>query len=101
MDLIERGEIDFSCMRSLVLDEADRMLDMGFKEDIENIFKSIESEGTSPQIVLFSATIPPFVEEVAQEFMKTPPKYFDFVGDVRNKTSKTVKHYCFESNERD
>jgi len=77
------------------------MLDMGFKEDVEKIIEGIEENVSAPQIVLFSATMPPWVGNVCKEFMKTPPKYFDFVGDLTNKTSKTVKHLSFYNDKED
>ena len=61
MDLFNRKEIDFSNVEALVLDEADRMLDMGFLPDIENILKELEKASSNFQMALFSATIPSWV----------------------------------------
>lgn len=44
LDHMERGNIDFSAMQTVILDEADQMLNMGFKEDIEKILKKIKSQ---------------------------------------------------------
>jgi ATP-dependent RNA helicase DeaD len=68
-DLINKRELDLSHVKTVVLDEADEMLSMGFIEDIEEIL------GTAPaehQTALFSATIPPRLGGVAKKFMKTP-----------------------------
>lgn len=67
LDHINRGNIKFSDLKTIVLDEADQMLKLGFKEDVEEILKTIRSE-VNPmnlQICLFSATIPYWVKEVA------------------------------------
>ncbi|MBK3332652.1 DEAD/DEAH box helicase [Persephonella atlantica] len=66
-DLIERGVLDLSNVKIFVLDEADRMLDMGFIEDIEFIFESTPSQ---KQTVMFSATMPPSIKRLAEEFLK-------------------------------
>ena len=65
-DLIERGVLDLSHIEYFILDEGDEMLDMGFVEDIENIFASANPES---RILLFSATIPSEILKIAQKFM--------------------------------
>ncbi len=66
-DLIERGVLDLSKVRFFVLDEADRMLDMGFIEDIEFIFSKTPEE---KQTALFSATLPEEIRSVIRRFLK-------------------------------
>ena len=66
-DLIERGILDLSNVKVFVLDEADRMLDMGFIEDIEFIFGKTPKE---KQTLLFSATLPPEIKDVIRRFLK-------------------------------
>lgn len=66
-DLIERGILDLSKVKIFVLDEADRMLDMGFIEDIEFIFSQTPEE---KQTLLFSATLPPEIRDVIRRFLK-------------------------------
>ena len=60
LDHIERGNIDFSGLKSLILDEADVMLKLGFKEDVDRILKTCRETCNKDnlQICLFSATIP-------------------------------------------
>lgn len=69
LDHLERGTINLSNLRILVLDEADRMLDMGFVEDVEKIIKNCPKKR---QTLLFSATIPPEIEELASNYMENP-----------------------------
>jgi len=66
-DLIERGELDLSGVKIFVLDEADRMLDMGFIEDIEFIYSKTPKD---KQTLMFSATMPPEVKRLAEKFLK-------------------------------
>jgi len=71
LDHIERGNIDFSDLKTLVLDEADQMLKLGFKEDIDQILSKIKQECDMRklQMCLFSATIPAWVKQVAKTYM--------------------------------
>lgn len=70
LDMVERGRIGLELVRFLVLDEADRMLDMGFEPQIRRI---VEKEGMPPvrerQTLMFSATFPKKVQELARTFM--------------------------------
>jgi ATP-dependent RNA helicase DeaD len=69
MDLIRRGELSFDDVRILVLDEADRMLDMGFIDDIEWILQKVPK---NRQTMLFSATLPDTIRELGRRYMKSP-----------------------------
>jgi len=71
LDHLERGTIDTTAVNLLVLDEADRMLDMGFIEDVEQIMQGCPAER---QTLFFSATISPRIEDLADNFMKNPVK---------------------------
>ena len=71
IDHMQRRTLDLSEIEYLVLDEADRMLDMGFIEDIEYILAKIPK---NRQTMLFSATIPEGVREIAEEHMNDPIK---------------------------
>lgn len=69
IDHIRRGTIDLSHVKTLVLDEADEMLNMGFLEDIEAILKAVPNER---QTLLFSATMPPAIKRIGVQFMTNP-----------------------------
>ena len=69
MDLMRRGELSFEDVRFLILDEADRMLDMGFIDDIEWILQSVPK---NRQTMLFSATLPDTIKELALRYMHAP-----------------------------
>jgi len=69
MDHIERGSLKLDGINTLVLDEADRMLDMGFYDDIAFVVKQIPTER---QTMLFSATYPEGIARLAQKFMRNP-----------------------------
>ena len=71
LDHLQRQTIDLSKVKILVLDEADRMLDMGFIEDVEKIISQCAKQR---QTLLFSATIPPRLEDLAQKYMHKPVK---------------------------
>eukprot|EP00826_Nyctotherus_ovalis_P064932 TRINITY_DN9534_c0_g2_i7.p1 TRINITY_DN9534_c0_g2~~TRINITY_DN9534_c0_g2_i7.p1 ORF type:complete len:700 (+),score=174.35 TRINITY_DN9534_c0_g2_i7:230-2329(+) len=97
LDHLERGTLQLSSLQCVVLDEADRMLDMGFQEDVEKIFEHIhgsgdEDKGNSLQCLLFSATFPVWVKRVAMKYLS--PKYtlVDLAKDLTNKTASAVKH---------
>ncbi|WP_068083835.1 DEAD/DEAH box helicase [Polycladidibacter stylochi] len=66
-DHIERGSLDMSSLRTVVLDEADEMLDLGFREDLEFILGAAPSERRT---LLFSATVPPQIESLAKKFQR-------------------------------
>jgi ATP-dependent RNA helicase RhlE len=69
LDHVERGTLDLSLVEVLVLDEADRMLDMGFLPAIRRILAELPAKR---QTLLFSATMPPEIEELARRTMKSP-----------------------------
>jgi superfamily II DNA/RNA helicase len=71
MDLFSRGKVMLNDCNLLVIDEADRMLDMGFIPDIEEICSKLPS---SRQTLLFSATMPPPIQKLAQRFLKDPKR---------------------------
>ncbi|KAH9940886.1 ATP-dependent RNA helicase ded-1 [Epithele typhae] len=71
VDLIERGRISLANIRYLVLDEADRMLDMGFEPQIRRIVQGEDMPGVQErQTLMFSATFPRDIQMLARDFMK-------------------------------
>jgi len=70
-DLIDDGSCDLSQVNHLYLDEADRMLDMGFEEDVRYIISKCQSKETR-QTAMFSATWPAAIQQLAMEFMNDP-----------------------------
>ncbi|MFH1301084.1 MAG: DEAD/DEAH box helicase [Planctomycetota bacterium] len=69
IDHINRGNLKLNTLKYIVLDEADRMLDIGFRPDIEKILRKCPTER---QTLLLSATLPPPVERLAQRYMQNP-----------------------------
>ncbi|MEI2455747.1 MULTISPECIES: DEAD/DEAH box helicase [Lysobacter] len=69
IDHLERGSLDLSQLRCLVLDEADEMLRMGFIDDVEAVLKKTPE---TRQVALFSATMPPQIKRIAQTYLKEP-----------------------------
>ena len=69
IDHLERGSLDLSELRTLVLDEADEMLRMGFIDDVEAVLKKTPE---TRQVALFSATMPTQIKRIAQTYLKDP-----------------------------
>ena len=69
LDHMRRGSLDLSSVRSVVLDEADEMLDMGFAEDLEAILQAAPQER---QTALFSATMAPRIAKIAERHLREP-----------------------------
>ena len=86
IDLIGRKALDFSEINWLVLDEADEMLSMGFKDDLETIMSETPSE---KQTFLFSATMNKEVERISKNYLTNPHKIS--VGSI-NEVKKNIKH---------
>jgi ATP-dependent RNA helicase DeaD len=69
IDHLDKGSLDLSKLKTLVLDEADEMLRMGFIDDVERILKETPE---TRQTTLFSATMPPAIRRIAQTYLKSP-----------------------------
>ena len=88
-DFIRRKKIDFSKVEYLVLDEADEMLSMGFKDDLEVIIGETPSDR---QTLLFSATIPDSITRIAKQYMNEP---LEINAGQRNVGATNVTHTFF------
>lgn len=95
LDIIKREEADISHIGTLVLDEADEMLDMGFKDELDAILESAPKERRT---LLFSATLPKEVEAIARNYMKEPE--IVTVG-TRNAGAENVEHFYYMIREED
>lgn len=94
IDLTERGKIQLGNINYLVFDEADEMLNMGFKEDIETILK--ETPDTR-RTLLFSATMPAEIQRIARQYMHD---YKEITVGVRNSGTENVEHIYYVSQAR-
>ena len=92
LDHLNRGNVDFSKLEHVVLDEADRMMDMGFQESLDQILEQAYTNDNKPQTLLFSATVPPWVKQTAKKYMNDGTKVLDLIGTEINKSSVTVEH---------
>jgi ATP-dependent RNA helicase DeaD len=91
IDLIERGKIDLGTIDFLILDEADEMLNMGFKEDIETI---LERTPSTRRTMLFSATMPKEIENIARRYMKN---FKEITIGTKNSGAENVEHIYYIS----
>ena len=86
-DMIRRNRVDFTNVKTMVLDEADEMLNMGFQEEVDDILEYMPKEGRNT--MLFSATMPKEVEAILNKYMTDPVKVA--VGE-RNSGTANVDH---------
>eukprot|EP00118_Oscarella_pearsei_P001521 m.7671 g.7671 ORF g.7671 m.7671 type:complete len:620 (+) comp19359_c0_seq1:87-1946(+) len=91
MDQLKRGRLDLSRLKCVILDEADRMFDIGFSEQVEEILAKV-FEKKRPQMMLFSATMPDWVREVTSKYMSDTVKNIDLIGNAKLKTAVGVDH---------
>lgn len=94
IDHIERGNLDLIGIESVVLDEADEMLDMGFRQDIETILKNTPHQR---QTLLFSATMPTEIRKIAKNYQKNPK--FIKVANKKENIPK-ITQYAFRTNHK-
>lgn len=87
MDLIKRKEIKLDSINTLVLDEADRMLDMGFINDIRTIVSGTPEDR---QTLFFSATITPSIAQLTQEFLQNPETVSVRTADTSERVDQDV-----------
>jgi ATP-dependent RNA helicase DeaD len=89
IDLIKRGEVKLNDVHTVILDEADEMLNMGFLDDIKEILSHVPEER---KMLMFSATMPKEIAAISKEFMHNP---VEFVAGNRNEGSKNVRHIYY------
>jgi ATP-dependent RNA helicase DeaD len=95
LDHLRRQTLHFGHVKQLVLDEADKMLEMGFLEDVEEI---LTHTGTKKQTLLFSATFNDQVRMLAHRFMFQPPH---IKVEMKQATSQTTRQYYYVVNQSD
>ncbi len=93
LDHISRNTLDLTAIRCVVLDEADRMLDIGFRPDIERILRRCPQ---SRQTMLLSATVPPIIQRLAQRYMRDP-EHLDFSS--KDLAVDTIEQFYFTVNQ--
>lgn len=89
IDLIERKEVDLSDVHTVVLDEADEMLNMGFLDSIDAILAHVPD---NRKMLMFSATMPKEISGIAQKYMHSPE---EFVIGTRNSGAENVRHIYY------
>jgi ATP-dependent RNA helicase DeaD len=95
IDLIKRKKVKLWEVQTVVLDEADEMLNMGFKEDIDSI---LEQTPEFKSVWLFSATMPKEVAQIAKNYMFEP---HEITVGGKNETNKNIEHHYYVVKERD
>ena len=99
IDLAKQGHLDLSHVKSVVLDEADEMLDLGFLPDVE---KLLAMTSASRQTMLFSATMPGAVVALARRYMKQPTHIRAMGDDQENAhTVKAVEQFVYRAHAMD
>ena len=89
IDLIKRGVVKLEHVHTVILDEADEMLNMGFLDDINQILSHVPDDR---KMLMFSATMPKEIAGIAKRFMHDP---VEFVAGNRNEGTKNVKHIYY------
>lgn len=89
IDLIKRGVVRLEDVHTVILDEADEMLNMGFLDDINEILSHVPEQR---KMLMFSATMPKEIAGIAKRFMHEP---VEFVAGNRNEGTKNVRHIYY------
>ena len=95
IDLINRNVVKLGNVHTVILDEADEMLNMGFVDDINDILTHVPEER---KMLMFSATMPPEIAKIASRFMHNPEEY---VIGTRNEGAENVRHIYYMVHARD
>ncbi len=89
IDLIKRGVVKLENVHTVILDEADEMLNMGFLDDIDEILSHVPDDR---KMLMFSATMPKEIAQIARKYMRDP---VEFVAGNRNEGAKNVRHIYY------
>ncbi|KAM7542748.1 hypothetical protein Aperf_G00000003250 [Anoplocephala perfoliata] len=92
IDLMNSGKLKLDAIKFVVLDEVDRMLDMGFSADVEMILSSVYESEHKPQTLLFSATLPDWVSNICKRYVSKNCHKISLVGQEEARTADTVEH---------
>lgn len=95
IDLINRGVVNLTDVHTVVLDEADEMLNMGFLDSIDEILAKVPDDR---KMLMFSATMPAEIAKIAKKYMHDP---VEFVIGNRNEGAANVRHVYYMVNARD
>lgn len=95
IDLINRGVVKLDDVNTVILDEADEMLNMGFVDSINEILEHVPSDR---KMLMFSATMPAEIAKIAKRFMHDP---VEFVVGTRNEGAANVRHIYYMVHARD
>lgn len=95
IDLINRNTVSLDGVHTVILDEADEMLNMGFVESIEEILANVPYDR---KMLMFSATMPTEIAKIAKKYMHNPEEY---VVGTRNEGAENVRHVYFMVHARD
>ncbi len=95
IDLINRGVVKLDDVHTVILDEADEMLNMGFLDSINEILEHVPSDR---KMLMFSATMPQEIARIAKKYMHDP---VEFVIGTRNEGAANVRHIYYMVNARD
>lgn len=95
LDLIKRGVAHLENVHTVILDEADEMLNMGFLDSINEVLSNVPE---NRKMLMFSATMPPEIDKIAKTYMRDP---VEFVVGQRNEGSANVNHIYYMVHARD
>ena len=95
LDMLNRKKVNVSAIKWLVLDEADEMLNMGFKEELSGVLASTPE---NKRVLLFSATMPRGIEAIAHSYMKKP---MEITVGTRNTGAENVSHQYYVVHAKD
>jgi superfamily II DNA/RNA helicase len=95
-DHLQKENINLTSLRTIVIDEADQMLSMGFKQEVEFIIETIKTQAPKLQICLFSATMPDWVNEIAEKHMQPDLIKIDMTINSTHRANKNINHMMLE-----